>query len=392
MMFLKKLELEWKILFLASALFIAFAWPVQMVFVARLTATLEQSLDPKLESLLRAGLAQADEAEHSAIIASLERTRQWKALIPIIVREQRQAVFAFSIALFVVFFLLALWTLKGLTRPMKKLARAVERIGQGERAEVVPQSGGALGTVEQAVVDLQDELDVLRERARMQGMETAWQDIARVMAHEIKNPLTPMRLTLDRVEERVLEGKSIDAAAAKKFIDRINSQTDVLERLVNQFRSFSREPEARLRSVAAHDTVRSVAGDVAGKIATSIEGQAIIMADPYLLNQVLLNVWKNSLEAGASAMHVTISRRDGTVEIAARDNGPGIDSKKLDQVWLPYVSTKRGGTGLGLPVVRRLVETMGGKVLLRSQQGEKEHGLTVVMTFRRAEEGAVGNE
>lgn len=377
----KKLELEWKIFILACILFIAFAWPLQRLFVSRLTVTLEQSIDPNLESILRSRLESAQDRERDSIIACLERNRQWQAMIPIIVAEQRRGIFGFSVLLLVALSLLALWTLKRLTRPLKNLALAVDKIGKGENADVIPQSGGALGTVEKAVIALQKELDILRESARIQGMEKAWQDIARVMAHEIKNPLTPIRLTLDRIEERIVEGKDISIETIHKFLTRINDQIDILERLVNQFRSFSREPEVNMKKVKIHQAVRATGDDLTGKISTTIEGSAEINADPYLLNQVLLNIWKNAMEAEADTVSVTIKSNNKIVTLSIRDNGKGLEKTDLERVWLPYVSLKKGGTGLGLPVVKRLIETMGGSVALKSDTSENNHGLTVIMQF-----------
>ncbi|MBD3315716.1 MAG: HAMP domain-containing protein [Chitinivibrionales bacterium] len=386
----RRLELEWKVLLLASVIFAAFAWPVQRLYIARLTTALQQSIDPRLEPILRSQLKTASAADSAAIVGSIERNRQWRALIPMIVAEQQQSIFVFSFVLSAVLFLFALWTLKRLTRPLKNLAVAVEAIGRGKRAQIQAASGGALGTLEQAVIEMQDELDVLRERARVQGMETAWQEIARVMAHEIKNPLTPIRLSLDAMEEKIATGGGLSSEVMKRHLGRINAQTDNLERLVNQFRSFSREPELRLRALSIREPIEVVAHDMASRVVTTVDGNAVVMADLYLLNQLLLNVWKNALEAGADTIAVTI--RPGAAEghtatpvrIVIADNGPGISKNDLERVWLPYVTLKKGGTGLGLPVVRKLVETMNGSVYLESAPGR---GLTVIITLPPATGG-----
>jgi signal transduction histidine kinase len=380
----KKLELEWKILIIAAATFAAFAWPVQRFFVVHLTDTLQQSVDPSLDTLLHARLAQSQPDEHAAIIAALERHRQWRALIPTIVREQQAAILAFSVVLFAALLLFAFWTLKRLTRPLKNLAASVKRIGKGEVATIGRVSGGALGTVEAAVIALHDELGALREQARLQGMEKAWQDIARVMAHEIKNPLTPIRLTLDRMEEKAALGEPLSHDELKRLVERMNAQIDALERLVNQFRSFAREPDATPRELDAAAAVSAVAQDLAGRLSVSVSGAGKAMADPYLLNQALLNILKNALEAGATEMRATVAESGGRVSMVLCDNGPGIPREQVHRVWLPYVSFKKGGTGLGLPVVKRIIETMGGSVTLASSVREADHGVTVVISLPAA--------
>lgn len=388
MNFWKQLELEWKILILACLVFVAFAWPIQNLFVSRFVNTLNQSIDPNLEMILRSQLNSGDSLTNTqAIVASIQRNKQWKALIPIIIDEQKQTIIIFSFGLFVLLFILALWILKGLTKPLKSLAHTVELIGKGEKANVTSKSGGALGTVEKAVVDLQEELVVLREKSRIQGMESAWQDIARIMAHEIKNPLTPIRLTLDRIEEKTTNDLIIAPKELSTFLIRFNTQVDTLERLVNQFRSFSREPEVNCREVSSEKLIRSIADDMARKIITTINGTAKIYTDPYLLNQVLLNLWKNSLEANADRIDVLIVKKNEKTEIRIHDNGMGIKKEDLERVWLPYVTLKKGGTGLGLPVVKKIVETMQGEVTLESKTTGPDSGLTVILLFPETQSG-----
>lgn len=374
----RRLEMEWKVLLFAAVLFSAFSWPIQQFFVSRLSATLEQSVDPHLEQTLRTALQHAEGAQREVLLEHIERYRQINVLIPILVTEQKNLLWAFTTVFMILFLVLALVILKRLTRPLKNIAIAVERIGKGEVIEVRQVSGGALGILEHAVLHLQDELVILREKARMQGMEAAWQDIARVMAHEIKNPLTPIRLTLDRMEEQVATGAVLSVAETMRYLSRINVQIDMLERLVNQFRSFSREPDVRVKQVHLVAELREAADSMTPALTTDIVGSCAITTDPYLLQQVFLNLWKNALEAGATILHVGIEPHAMDVLITLTDNGSGIAVVDLDRIWLPYVTIKTGGTGLGLPVVRRLVETLQGSITLTSTVGT---GVTVTMRF-----------
>jgi signal transduction histidine kinase len=383
----KRLELEWKILIITCVLFLAFALPAQRIFISRLRTTLEQSVDSRLESMLREQLTHAEGEQREAILASLERNRQWQALIPIMVREQRFAILASFLVLFCVLSVLALWTFRRLTQPLKDLAFAVRQIGKGKTARVTRRAGGALGRLEEAIIGLQEELGVLRERARVQGMETAWREIARIMAHEIKNPLTPIRLTLDRMEERAGSEETVDSTRIAAFVERINSQVDTLERLVSQFRSFSREPEVHPARVELADILNDIAGDMSPKVTTLIEGNAAIDTDRYLFNQVVLNIWKNALEAGADRIVARIHTTEATTDITVTDNGPGIDPKQLDRIWLPYVSLKKGGTGLGLAMVKRIVETLGGSVSVQSKTDGAGHGVTITLSFPQTRTG-----
>lgn len=385
---MKNLELEWKILIFACILFITFAWPLQQMFATRLETTLNTSVDPGLEPILRSTLATSAAMRKDSIVAAIERNRQWRVMLPMLVKEQRQITFAFSIVFFILMAIAALWTLRRLTRPLKFIASAVTRIGNGERVTLTALSGGALGRLERAVNGLQEELGVLRKQAQFQGMEKAWQDIARIMAHEIKNPLTPIRLSLDRIDEKALRGDPIDPETSKKFCARMSDQVDALERLVNQFQSFSKEPEICPSETDISAAIRIVTDSLSDRIETSISGDVKIRTDPYLLNQVFLNIWKNALEAGANLISARITPKAGACaacDLVISDNGPGIAPDLLEKVWLPYVSFKKGGTGLGLPVVKKIVETLGGTITLESRYSGSDTGLTLHITLPNIE-------
>jgi nitrogen fixation/metabolism regulation signal transduction histidine kinase len=377
------LELEWKIIVIAALLFIGFLWPVQNYYLHRMRALIEQSVDPQLDDLLRSRIGMADSADRKSLLASIERHRQWRAMIPVIMDEQRHSIVWFSAALFCVALALALYILSRMTRPLKKLSLAADSIGKGKNASIIVTSSGSLRRLETSMARMQEELRSFRDHAQAEGMEMAWRDIARVMAHEIKNPLTPIRLTLDRILEKIESGESIPPDDLKKYTDRIGLQIEHLEELVNEFRSFAREPEVRLQQTALAPLIKGIATDMKPSIATEIEGAETAAADPRLLDQVLLNLWKNATEAGATLVSVSLKEQADHVAIIISDNGPGIPKERIEQVWIPYVTFKKGGSGLGLPVVKRLVEAMNGSVTLVSPSKNSERGVTVTLLLRK---------
>jgi nitrogen fixation/metabolism regulation signal transduction histidine kinase len=380
---LASLELEWKIIGVAAIFFIAFLWPVQKYYLHRMQTVLEQSIDPQLDELLRTSIGKADSAGQKALLCSMERHRQWRAMIPVIIDEQRRSIVWFSAALFFVALTFALYILSQMTRPLKRLSRAADSIGKGKSAEIAVMSSGSLRRLESSMVRMQEELRSFRDHAQAEGMEMAWRDIARVMAHEIKNPLTPIRLTLDRIAEKIESGDQIPSPELKKYTDRIALQIEHLEDLVNEFRSFAREPEVRLQCMALTPLLEGVAADMKPSIATVVEGNSTAAVDPRLLDQVLLNLWKNAAEAGATTIRASIKEQEHQVQLVIADNGPGISRDRIEQVWIPYVTFKKGGSGLGLPVVKRLVEAMCGSVTLASSNDSAAHGVTVTITLRK---------
>jgi nitrogen fixation/metabolism regulation signal transduction histidine kinase len=380
---LTSLELEWKIIGIAAVFFIAFLWPVQNYYLHRMQTVLEQSIDPQLDDLLRKHISEADSARQKELLGSMERHRQWRAMIPVVIDEQRRSIVWFSVFLFTICLGLALYFVSRMTRPLKRLSLAADTIGKGKNAEIAVSSSGSLRRLEASMVQMQVELKSFREHAQAEGMEMAWRDIARVMAHEIKNPLTPIRLTLDRIAEKIESGEQIPVVELKKYTDRIALQIEHLEDLVNEFRSFAKEPEVRLQRVPLAPLLEGLAADMKPSITTTVEGTAVAAVDPRLLDQVLLNLWKNSSEAGATLIHASVREQENSVHLVISDNGPGIPKERIEQVWIPYITFKKGGSGLGLPVVKRLVEAMCGSVTLASSCENATHGVVVTITLRK---------
>lgn len=379
----RKLELEWKIILLSVLLFTGLFWPVQHLYITRMNAVLHQSIDPGLETVLRKSLDTQNKPSETIVLESITRARQWRAMLPVIIDEQRLAVRWFTMVLFVSLMVIAFYALVRLTRPIKKLSQAAELIGKNQPVSISCNSGGALGKLEQAMTTMQSELVSFREHAQAEGMEIAWRDIARIMAHEIKNPLTPIRLTLDKVGEKIEQGEPVPPGDLAKYIDRINIQTEHLESLVNEFRSFAREPEVNLQRIRLAPLVNGIGQDMSSALATSIAGDAEVAIDPRLMTQVLINLWKNAVEAGAKRLNVAINDDGPAVSLSIADDGPGIPADRLEKVWIPYVTYKKGGTGLGLPVVKRLVESMNGTIELHSSTSAEDHGVTLKCVFRK---------
>src|SRR5512133_911619 len=150
--YFKNLEIEWKIILIAILLLVMVAIPLQNVLVNKLKNTLELSTDPNLEPLLRSFISTDNDSLNRRISLSIERNRQWHALIPYIVEEQSIAMLLIAIGLFALLFCFALWSLKKLTKPLKNLAVAADKIGNGIDVTIVNNEGGALGKLELSMV------------------------------------------------------------------------------------------------------------------------------------------------------------------------------------------------------------------------------------------------
>ncbi len=247
----------------------------------------------------------------------------------------------------------------------------IER-GDGDRLTLLVR--GAVLPGEQRLVVFDDITEVVSAQRSQ-----AWAEVARRLAHEIKNPLTPIQLSAERLQfklEPKLEGS--EQALLKRSVATIVSQVQAMQALVNEFRDYARLPAAQMRPLDLNALVTEVlalygqAHDRGQLDAVLAAAPPRIMGDATQLRQVIHNLVQNSLDAIAD-------RPDGHVEVATRvalgehgelralrltvlDNGPGFPEKVLKRAFEPYVTTKSKGTGLGLAVVKKIADEHGARL------------------------------
>jgi two-component system, NtrC family, nitrogen regulation sensor histidine kinase NtrY len=209
---------------------------------------------------------------------------------------------------------------------------------------------------------------------------SAWADIARRIAHEIKNPLTPIQLSAERLRRKY--GKVIveDAAIFEQCTETIVRQVDDIKRMVDEFSRFARMPKAAMADEDVADTVRQVVFLLRvahPDIDFDVELQNETMParfDRRLISQALTNIVKNATEAigavppaelGRGRIVVTARREDKEAVIDVIDNGIGLPKENRARLLEPYVTTREKGTGLGLAIVGRILEEHGGRIELR---------------------------
>jgi nitrogen fixation/metabolism regulation signal transduction histidine kinase len=206
--------------------------------------------------------------------------------------------------------------------------------------------------------------------------EAAWGEVARRLAHEIKNPLTPIQLSAERVRRRFLVDGNEDLDLLDRATHTIIQQVDSMKGMVDAFSEYARAPDLDIAPLDLNALISEVtelyrhqAMPVAIRMDLD-ETLPKIDADIDRLRQVMHNLFRNASEAiegqaDAEIRVTTVQREqaDGPyVEIVVRDNGPGFAAEIIDRAFLPYVTSKAKGTGLGLAIVRKLVEEHGGKI------------------------------
>jgi signal transduction histidine kinase len=279
---------------------------------------------------------------------------------------------------------LASWAAARVTRPVEKLAHAAREVAAGNLlAAVDVQSSDEFGELAESFNRMTRELLEQRERLVQAERVAAWRELARRLAHELKNPLFPLQLTV----ENLLRAKQHLPAMFDEIFQ--ESSTTMLAEIANlkaiisRFSEFSKMPQPQLQPVDINEVVQTVVGlfqaqlQAPGRAAiecklelTSERGP--IAADPELLHRALSNLVLNAMDAMPQGGALTVCTRQAGdyAYIEVSDTGNGMTPEECERIFTPYYTSKAHGTGLGLAIVQSVVSDHGGRISVRSQPGQ----------------------
>ena len=227
--------------------------------------------------------------------------------------------------------------------------------------------------------------------------KAAWADIARRIAHEIKNPLTPIQLAAERLGAKYKPEGDKEKEAFSTYVDTIIRQVDDIGRLVNEFSAFARMPAPVM---AQHDLIEIISSqiallkpghtDVQFKLDDHDAGEMALICDDGLLRQAITNLLQNAIDAMVEAgvknksIHIELLQNDHHITIKISDNGPGLPEDKIDDLTKPYVTFREKGTGLGLAIVNKIIEDHSGKLRLGNAGHDDDlDGAVIQLIFQR---------
>jgi nitrogen fixation/metabolism regulation signal transduction histidine kinase len=280
---------------------------------------------------------------------------------------------------------------RGVSRRIGELARATRLVGEGDLNIRVPEGGGdEIADLARAFNRMLGEVESSRGRIEYLQRISAWQEMARRLAHEIKNPLTPISLAVQEIHRRYAGGDKEYQRLVDTTLEIVEDEVGTLRRLVGEFSDFARLPQASLEHADLAEFLREQAtrfgvrdgdresGDSLDEL-LSLGGAAQIavefsvpsepceaLMDRQMLRRVLFNLVRNAAQAvlGRDQGRVLVKlQRDGEFwNLDVEDNGPGIPQELRETVFDPYVTTKDDGTGLGLSIVKKIVIEHGGTI------------------------------
>ncbi|MEQ9090081.1 MAG: ATP-binding protein [Balneola sp.] len=309
--------------------------------------------------------------------------------------EQLLTTISYLVGLFVlvfgVFIFAAALIANRMTNPLEELTEGIKTISDGSLETTLPvKSNDEIGALTNAFNLMVYRLQELRKNLVEAEREAAWKEMAQQVAHEIKNPLTPMKLNLQHLQRQV-KATDIDPEQLKEKVAKINSnmidQIESLSRIASDFSKFARPLEQEFTKIDLNEILQNVAdlysNEVSIKIDLSLNKTPLwINGVKDELQRVFINLVKNGIEAipkrrkGIITLKSHHTNYKANIEIT--DNGEGISAENERSIFVPNFSTKSSGTGLGLAISKKVVEEHGGEIDFISEVGK---GTTFTISF-----------
>jgi len=363
--------------------------PRQPALLAPLIEQVQQQRQEATALLHWSGNAADDESVHAIPLSGQDKQllgillvgNTQRPYVELRNRIRSAALLAGSVG-FVLAILFSGWASSRVTRPVEQLAEAAREVAAGNwNTRVEVNSSDELGALAESFNRMTAELLQQRERLVQAERVAAWRELARRLAHELKNPLFPLQLTVENlVRARQQSPEQFDEIFPESS-STLLAEIANLKTIISRFSEFSRMPQPQFQQVQVNDIVQNVARLLQAQLQSPehpvecrlelAENLAPIAADPELLHRAFSNLALNAIDAMPEGGTLTMRTRQSgdrvTVEIA--DTGTGLTAEECERLFTPYYTSKAHGTGLGLAIVQSIVSDHGGRISVRSQPG-----------------------
>jgi nitrogen fixation/metabolism regulation signal transduction histidine kinase len=280
------------------------------------------------------------------------------------------------------------WLTERIADPVNRLTRATARLARGDLdVRVAATSADELRRLVQDFNGMAQELQRQQKALERTHRLEAWAEMARQVAHEIKNPLTPIQLHAEHLRRVHADRGNPMSPVLEESVSTILTQVRLLRQIASEFSSFASSPTARPARVEVpplvHEAVDPYRVGLSDRIRFDVDvppDLPPVYVDRTLIARSLTNIVENALHAmpGAGSLSVVARAANASVQIRVSDTGVGMDAEALARAFEPYFSTKSTGTGLGLPIAKRNIELSGGTIAVTS---ERDRGTTVELTL-----------
>jgi len=279
--------------------------------------------------------------------------------------------------------LLGWWTTERVTRPVTQLARGARAVASGDwsaRVEVI--SKDEIGELAAAFNRMTEQLAEQRDRAIQAERVAAWRELARRLAHELKNPLFPLQITIENLRKARKRSESEFEEVFQESTGTLLAEVGNLKTIIGRFSDFAKMPPPNFEAVDLNEIVQNVMrlydaqlkAEGSSKIDSQLDLAEVglrIQADGEQLRRAIGNLVLNAIDAmpRGGVLRIASSRQDGYVRLSVSDTGMGLTEEECARLFTPYYTTKQHGTGLGLAIVQSVVSDHGGKISVLSSPG-----------------------
>jgi len=284
------------------------------------------------------------------------------------------------ILIFIVAGAIAFLITRDFTRSLKKLSDSINHLKLGKKNETLEwKSNDEIGQLIQEYNSMLFQLEASADKLAQQERETAWREMAQQVAHEIKNPLTPMKLRLQHLQRSWQDNPEEFQTRLNDFVQSMTDQIDTLSHIAQEFSNFAKMPQSKNEHLNLQDIVKSVLSTFENENQTISFFQnksetAFISGDKSQVIRVLNNLITNAIQSIPSerakkiSLGMRFSKNHVTIKIS--DNGSGISPEISKRIFMPNFTTRSTGSGLGLAMVKSIVTQMNGKVAFRTRVNE----------------------
>ncbi len=274
---------------------------------------------------------------------------------------------------------------KKITKPIEKLTTATTQIGKGDLQYKIDIKGNdEFSGLAMAFNNMTSELKANQDQILQLEKMATWQQLARRLAHEIKNPLTPIQLMAQQMRDKYPGNDASYQKMLEECSEIIEDEVGSLKNLVQEFSDFARLPEFKAEKQNILALISSIKKlYLHSSLEVLVPEKAVEVSFDYdYLKRVLINLVDNAIAASTPNKPITISlvENDSFIELMVSDGGEGISPENLQKVFEPYFTTKRSGVGLGLAIVKKIIEEHGGKISAESDLG-KGTTFTIILTL-----------
>jgi nitrogen fixation/metabolism regulation signal transduction histidine kinase len=375
------MKLKFQIFWLITGLIILYTVPVTLYYRYLTSSSVDLGIDISIENSLERSLEQStDQQTREKSENALKRYRQTKSLKKVIINQ------AVIVSIFALVFIisasmvLAFIFSSRITKPLAGLTQGTKEIAGGDldyKVSLESAAGYEMKTLLHSFNQMASKLKKTTEELRLAENKATWREVARTIAHEIKNPLTPIKLSAQRLLKKHKEKSEDFDKVINTATQTILCEIDNMERLVEAFHKYAKLPDP----VPNRENINTLLEETVALFSSTAKGISFsgddrlppVFIDRGQFKETITNIIKNAIEATDESnreIKVASSFENGKICIKIADNGPGIPEDILKKLFVPYFTTKADGNGIGLALAERIIYQHGGRLTYQGKKGE----------------------